>query len=138
MHVVIIILTILCRLKIAELKKRQVGDIGFINTYLIDAYTVEKHPKEAEANLLQSLVLNQNKDIILFPYNFKWVLLSCAYLVSLISPGYSNVILMSYACVRSYHYILLQIKLEKGVVTVLDSKCKDPEEYADMTQMLDR
>ena len=39
---------------------------------------------------------------------------------------------------RSFHYILLEIKLEKGVVTVLDSKCKDPEEYADMTQMLDR
>ena len=45
---------------------------------------------------------------------------------------------MSYACVRSFHYILLEIKLEKGVVSVLDSKRKDPEEYADMTQMLDR
>ena len=45
---------------------------------------------------------------------------------------------MSYACVRSYHYIILEIKLEKGVVTVLDSKRKDPEEYADMTQMLDK
>ena len=75
-----------------ELKKRQVGDIGFINTNLIDAYTVEKHLKETETNLLQSLILNQNKDIILFPYNFKWVLLSCAYSVSLISLGYSNVI----------------------------------------------
>ena len=71
MHVFILILTILCRLKIAELKKKQIGDIGFINTNLIDAYTVKLDRKEAEANLLQSLVLNQNKDIILFPYNFK-------------------------------------------------------------------
>ena len=71
MHVFILILTILCRLKIAELKKRQIGDIGFINTNLIDAYTVEKHAKEAEANLLRSLVINENKDIVLFPYNFK-------------------------------------------------------------------
>ena len=39
---------------------------------------------------------------------------------------------------RSFHYILLEIKLEKGVVTVLDSKRKDPEEYADMTQMLEK
>lgn len=39
---------------------------------------------------------------------------------------------------RSFHYILLEIKLEKGVVTGLDSRRKDPEEYADMTQMLDR
>mgnify|MGYP005844709273 FL=1 len=45
---------------------------------------------------------------------------------------------MSYACVRMFHYILLEIKLEQGVVTVLDSKRKDPQEYADMTQMLEK
>ena len=36
------------------------------------------------------------------------------------------------------HYILLEIKLEQGVVIVLDSKWKDPKEYADMTQMLEK
>ena len=71
MHVFIIILTILCRLKIAELKKRQIGDIGFINTNIIDEFLVEKDIKEAEDNVLQSLIKNQNKDLILFPYNFK-------------------------------------------------------------------
>ena len=45
---------------------------------------------------------------------------------------------MSYACVRNYHYILLEIKLEKGVVTVLDSRRKDPQNYANMTQMLEK
>ena len=54
MHVFIIILTILCRLKIAELKKRQIGDIGFVNTYLIDATVVEHRPEDTEANLLRS------------------------------------------------------------------------------------
>ena len=43
---------------------------------------------------------------------------------------------MSYACVHRYHYILLEIRLEQGVVTVLDSKQKDPQEYADMTEIL--
>ena len=43
---------------------------------------------------------------------------------------------MSYACVRMFHYILLEIKLEDGLVTVLDSRRKDPQEYADMTEML--
>ena len=43
---------------------------------------------------------------------------------------------MTYACMRSFHYILLEIKLEEGVVTVLDSRQKDPQDYADMTQML--
>ena len=49
MHVFILILSILCRLKIAELKKRQIGDIGFINTNLIDAYMVEFQARDTEA-----------------------------------------------------------------------------------------
>ena len=46
-------------------------DIGFINTNLIDEYSVKHNAKETEANLLKSLVKNQNKDKILFPYEFK-------------------------------------------------------------------
>ena len=45
---------------------------------------------------------------------------------------------MSYAGVRSFHFILLEIKLEPGVVTVLDSRRKDPQDYANMTQMLEK
>ena len=45
---------------------------------------------------------------------------------------------MSYACVRNFHFILLEIKLEQGLVTVLDSRRKDPQEYADMTEMLEK
>ena len=71
MHVFLIILAILCRFKIAELKKRQIGDIGFINTNLIDAYMVEFQAKDTKAKPLQSFVLNQNKAIILFPYEFQ-------------------------------------------------------------------
>ena len=46
-------------------------DIGFINTNIIDEFQVKKKAAEAEANLLQSLIKNQNKDLILFPYNFQ-------------------------------------------------------------------
>ena len=60
-------------------------DIGFINTNIIDEFQVKKKAAGAEANLLQSLFKNQNKDLILFPYNFEGVLLSCAYSVSLIT-----------------------------------------------------
>ena len=45
---------------------------------------------------------------------------------------------MSYACVYNFHYILLEIKLEQGLVTVLDSRRKDPKEYADMTEILEK
>ena len=71
MHVFIIILTILCRLKIVECRKAEIYDIGFINTNLIDKFEVEKNADDSEANLLKSLLINQNKDLILFPYNFE-------------------------------------------------------------------
>ena len=45
---------------------------------------------------------------------------------------------MSYACVRNFHYILLEIKLDQGLVSVLDSRWKDREEYADMSKMLEK
>nr|XP_020196909.1 uncharacterized protein LOC109782701 [Aegilops tauschii subsp. strangulata] len=51
-----LMVTCYCLLKIAELKKKQVGDIGFINTNLIDKYMVESHAKDTEAKLLQSFV----------------------------------------------------------------------------------
>jgi len=41
-------------------------------------------------------------------------------------------------CVRSFHYILLSIILDGGVVTVFDSRRKDPKDYADMTAMLQK
>ena len=54
-----------------------------------------------------------------------------------ISQGYSNVI--DELCMRvQFHYILLDIKLEQGLVAVLDSRQKDPQDYADMTQMLEK
>ena len=57
-------------------------------------------------------------------------------------PYYSSEVIVmsltSYACVRRYHYILLEIKLERGLVTVLDSRRKDPSTYADMTEMLSK
>jgi len=45
---------------------------------------------------------------------------------------------MSYACMRNFHFILLDIQLEQGVVTVLDLRREDPKEYADMTEMLEK
>ena len=58
-------------MKIVECKKQEIYDIGFINTNIIDEFLVTKNAEEAEANLLQSLIKNQNKDLILFPYNFE-------------------------------------------------------------------
>jgi len=43
-----------------------------------------------------------------------------------------------YIRVCRYHWILLIIKIEEGIVIVLDSLRKDPKEYISLTQMLDR
>ena len=58
-------------MKIVECRKAEMYDIGFINTNLIDEFQVKKSAQDAEANLLKSLLINKNKDLILFPYNFK-------------------------------------------------------------------
>ena len=58
-------------MKIVECRKAEMYDIGFINPNLIDEFQVKKSAKDAEAKLLKSLIINQNKDKILFPYNFK-------------------------------------------------------------------
>ena len=68
-------------------QKNEIYDIGFINTNIIDVFLVEKHVEDTEENLLRSLIKNQNKDTILFPYNGPWVLLSCAHSVSLITQA---------------------------------------------------
>lgn len=68
---IIILITILCRLKIVECRRAGMYDIGFINPNVIHEVTVKKYATETEDNLLQSLLKNQNKDKILFPYNFK-------------------------------------------------------------------
>ena len=45
---------------------------------------------------------------------------------------------MSYACMRSFHYILLIIRVDSGKVYIMDSLDKDPEEYNTLIYMLDR
>ena len=58
-------------MKIVECRKAEMYDIGFINANLGDEFQVKKSAKDAEANLLKSLIINQNKDLILFPYKFE-------------------------------------------------------------------
>ena len=84
-----IILTILSRLKIVECRKIEMYDIGFINTNLIDKFEVEKNADDAEANLLKSLIVNRNKDKILFPLQLR--------------------VSVTVLCIFSFPYILVQV-----------------------------
>ena len=74
LHVYIIILTILCRLKIVECKRGQIYGTGFISPNTVNEWTVQKRSEDTEENLLKAFLRHQNKREILFPSNFKWVL----------------------------------------------------------------
>src|SRR3989337_1029292 len=52
--------------------------------------------------------------------------------------AYSRLSVIDELCVRRFHFILLSIKLDGGVVTVLDSRHKEQKEWADMCEMLQR
>ena len=52
--------------------------------------------------------------------------------------AYSRLSVIDELCVRRFHFILLVIQLDAGVVVVLDSRCKEAKEWADMSQMLQR
>ena len=44
----------------------------------------------------------------------------------------------AYINVRRFHWILLIIRVDDGIVETLDSLGKDPEEYISVVQMMDR
>ena len=52
--------------------------------------------------------------------------------------AYSMLSVIDELCVRMFHFILLVIQVDEGVVLVMDSKRKDPEMWADLSKMLQR
>ena len=51
---------------------------------------------------------------------------------------YSKLSVMDELCVCRFHYILLIIQVERGIVEVMDPKSSDPELWAPMRAMLER
>ena len=49
---------------------------------------------------------------------------------------YSMLSVIDELCVRRFHFILLIIRVDDGIVLVMDSKRKDPETWADLVEML--
>jgi len=59
--------------------------------------------------------------------------------LKLVAHFKQNAPLIRIPCIAYFlvvHYILLEIDVEKGVVTVLDSRRKDRNEYAEITKLL--
>ena len=45
---------------------------------------------------------------------------------------------MSYACMRSYHYLLFVIRVDHAKVYIMDPLDKEREEYSSVIYMLNR
>ena len=73
-----------------RIEEKTIGDIGFINTNLIDEFTHKFHAKETEANLLQ-LLLKIKTNI---KYSFLTTSSECYCLVHIRFPLLLEVIVM--------------------------------------------
>jgi hypothetical protein len=134
-HVYITILTMLCRLKIVECKRRQVYDIGFVNPNTVNEWSVIERYDLTYDNLLTSFLKNHHKSTILLPYKTKWVLIT---ILCIFCFAYSMLSVIDELCVHIFHFILLVIKLEEGKVTVLDSLRQGEGLWVDMREMLQK
>jgi hypothetical protein len=62
-----------------ECKQSGMFDVGFIDPYIVNEITLQHHPKDVENDLYTFCTEQNLRSEILFPYNFKWLFLSCTY-----------------------------------------------------------
>ena len=117
-----------------ECKRSRRYDVGFIDPYIINEYTLKNHPKDVEEDLYRFLTEHNFVKEILFPYNFKWVFISCTHFIFAYSMSY--ICMYAYVNVRRFHWILLNIQVDNSLVEVHDSLSWDQEKWSDMKAML--
>jgi hypothetical protein len=66
-------------MKSLECKEKRIFNTGFIDPNQVNEVTVNDNLKDTEDNLLRLLVKQEYKSKILFPYNFRRVLLFCTH-----------------------------------------------------------
>ena len=143
LHVIILIISfctlLLCRIKIMECKRTSIFSVGFIDLDKIHVKTLTTKPEETQENLLRFLTEQHFCDHILFPYNFRW---GSYYVVHihffLLDVKCNWWVTDVYINVCSFHWILMDIQLDKGRVEVMDPLKRPLEMFRDMQDMLQR
>ena len=114
--------------------KRMIYNVGFIDPDKIHIDTLMTKPDETAENILRFLTEQNWCDHILFPYNFKWGSYSVVHIhfclldVKSVTDVYINL------C--SFHWILLNIRVDKRIVEVMDPLKRNLEEFRNMQDML--
>ncbi|XP_071681895.1 uncharacterized protein [Lolium perenne] len=101
-----ILWVLFCRLKISECKSNNIINVGFVDPDKIHVETVKHKREETGGNLLRFLGQQYFCDSILFPYNY------------------------------DFHWILLDIQPDKGIVEVKDPLSRGLDGFQDLQKLL--
>ena len=58
-------------MKMIECKTSRVYEVGFVDPYIVNEYTLHNHPRDVEHDLTTFLIKQNFCTEILFPYKFK-------------------------------------------------------------------
>ena len=122
-------------MKILECKRGQIYDIGFIDPYYNHHQSLATNPRETENNLVQGLRFSGTKREILFSLQLQ-VSVTTHILFSLTRCYYKCI--LDSLCERRFHFILLIIVCDEGLVKVMDPKRTPLAEWANMQECLQR
>ena len=118
-------------MKMKECEQKGIS-VGFIDLDIVNERMLYQFPDDVEHDMFTFLTKHNLKREILFPYNFKWVFLSCTHSFS----AYSMLsVIDEYVNVRKFHWIMLRIIVDKSLVEVYDPLNRD-ELFDDMKAML--
>nr|XP_051221791.1 uncharacterized protein LOC127340047 [Lolium perenne] len=95
-----------CLLKIIECRSNKMFNVGFVDPDKVHHDTVKNNVEETGGNLLRFIGEQSFCDSILFPYNY------------------------------SFHWILLNIQVDKGIVEVRDPLSRGLDGFRDLQKIL--
>jgi hypothetical protein len=126
-------------MKNLDCKEKGILNTGFIDPNRVNKVMVNDNPKETEDNFLHFLVKQEYKSKILFPYNSRWVLLSCHIHFSLLDVKCNWWVTDIYKPARSFDLLdFLKIEPDFERVEIFDLLEKELDQYESFIDMLQR
>ena len=114
-------------------------DIGFVDPDKVHNETVKHYPDQTVENLLRFLKEQDFCDSILFPYNYRWESYSVVHIqFFLLDVKWNSWVTDVYINMCSYHWILLDIQADKGIVEVRDPLQRGLDGFRDLQDLLQR
>ena len=121
-------------MKILECKKGQIYDIGFIDCQSVHERTLKDTPNQTENNLCNRWRISAQEGKYYFPTTSSEFYCLANILFCLL--GVKRII--DSLCVCSFHFILLIIVPDEGVVKVMDPGRRSMKSWEDMQACLQR